>query len=325
VVVSLLEDADAPLAQQLGVTPADVERRLAIVGFTEKDAHLIRDTAGAVVPHADALTAAFFANLSRMEEARSLMQDRDVLETAKRLKRDHIRAMMSGSYGLEYVEERLRLGALYAKAALDVRVFLGAFSQLVREIGARMMGDEADGVRGRRGAAGFDAFMSLQKVAFFDLSLIVDVIVAERERLIHLQQEALRELSTPVLQIRERLLILPIIGVVDTQRARQITESLLHAIRLHRAKVVVVDITGVPIVDSKVAHHLMHTILAAKLMGTISIVTGLSAEVAQALVTLGVNLGEVRTAGDLQGGLEEAERLLGYQVVEGAATAGLRV
>jgi rsbT co-antagonist protein RsbR len=113
-----------------------------------------------------------------------------------------------------------------------------------------------------------------------------------------------------VLQIRDRLLILPIIGMVDTQRARQITESLLRAIRSHRAKVVVLDITGVPIVDSKVANHLMQTIMAGRLMGATAIVTGLSADVAQALVTLGVSLGDVITAGDLQGGLEEAERLL---------------
>src|SRR5579859_7060276 len=88
----------------------------------------------------------------------------------------------------------------------------------------------------------FEQFMSLKKVAFFDLGLIVDSIIFARERLIHQQQEALRELSTPVLQIRDRLLILPIIGVIDTRRARQITEALLRAIRAHRAKVAVVDI-----------------------------------------------------------------------------------
>src|SRR6059058_6365145 len=74
--------------------------------------------------------------------------------------------------------------------------------------------------------------------------------VQERERIIRQQQEAIRELSTPVLQVREQLLILPIIGVLDSQRARQVTEQLLRAIRANRAKVVVIDITGVPTVDS---------------------------------------------------------------------------
>src|SRR6478609_8860384 len=108
--------------------------------------------------------------------------------------------------------------------------------------------------------------------------------VKERERVIRQQQDALRELSTPVLQVRERLLILPIIGILDTQRAQQLTEQLLRGIRTHRAKVVVIDITGVP-------------------------------DIAQTLVTTGVDLSKITTVGDLQGGIEEAERVLGFKVI----------
>jgi len=139
--------------------------------------------------------------------------------------------------------------------------------------------------------------------------------VQERERIIREQQEAIRELSTPVLQVRERLLILPIIGVIDPQRARQLTEQLLRGIRTNRAKVVVLDITGVPYIDSAVANHLVQTVEAARLLGAIVIVTGLSPEIAQTLVNIGVDLGKMNTVGDLQGGIEEAERLLGYKVV----------
>src|SRR3954462_6827074 len=134
--------------------------------------------------------------------------------------------------------------------------------------------------------------------------------IQERERVIRQQQEAIRELSTPVLQVRERLLILPIIGVIDPQRARQLTEQLLRAIRANRAKVVVIDITGVPAVDATVANHLVQTVEASRLLGASCIVTGLSPEIAQTLVTIGVDLGKMNTVGDLQGGIEEAERLL---------------
>src|SRR6188472_3061251 len=138
--------------------------------------------------------------------------------------------------------------------------------------------------------------------------------VDERERVIRQQQDALRELSTPVLPVRERLLILPIIGVLDTERARQLTEQLLLGIRRHRAKVVVVDVTGVPEVDETVADHLVQTVDASRLMGASVIITGLSPTIAQTLVTIGVDLSKMNTIGDLQGGLEEAERLLGYKV-----------
>jgi len=139
--------------------------------------------------------------------------------------------------------------------------------------------------------------------------------VRERERVIREQQEAIRELSTPVLQVRERLLILPIIGLIDPHRARQLTEQLLRGIRANRAKVVVIDITGVAAMDANVANHLVLTVESARLLGARVIVTGLSPEIAQTLVNIGVDLGKMHTVGDLQGGIEEAERALGYKVV----------
>jgi rsbT co-antagonist protein RsbR len=138
--------------------------------------------------------------------------------------------------------------------------------------------------------------------------------VQERERVIRQQADAIRELSTPVLQVRERLLILPIIGVLDDQRADQLTEQLLGAIRRHRAKVVVIDITGVPEITAEVANHLVQAVDASRLMGAGVIITGLSPEIAQTLVTIGVDLTKMNTVGDLQGGIEEAERLLGFRV-----------
>jgi rsbT co-antagonist protein RsbR len=144
--------------------------------------------------------------------------------------------------------------------------------------------------------------------------------VEERERVIREQQEAIRELSTPVLQVRDRLLILPIIGAVDSGRARQLTEQLLGAIQRNRARVVVIDITGVASIDVTVANHLVQTVEAARLMGATAVLTGLSSKIAQTLVDLGVDLGTMKTVGDLQGGLEEAERMLGHRSPGGEAS-----
>jgi rsbT co-antagonist protein RsbR len=138
--------------------------------------------------------------------------------------------------------------------------------------------------------------------------------VEQRERVIRQQQDSIRELSTPVLQVRERLLILPIIGILDRPRAQQLADQLLRGIRNHRAKVVVIDITGVPDVDEAVADHLVKAVDASRLMGANVIITGLSSEIAQTLVTIGVDLTKMNTVGDLQGGIEEAEHLLGYEV-----------
>ena len=147
--------------------------------------------------------------------------------------------------------------------------------------------------------------------------LLISKDISEEIRLAEQLQathEAMLELSTPVLQLRERLLMLPIVGVIDSQRAQKLTEQLLRSIRANRAKVVVIDITGVPVVDTTVANHLVQTVEASRLMGANVIITGLSADIARTLVMLGVDLGKMDTLGDLQEGIEEAERLLGYDV-----------
>jgi rsbT co-antagonist protein RsbR len=138
---------------------------------------------------------------------------------------------------------------------------------------------------------------------------------AERARVISQQQAAIENLLTPVLRLRGGLLLLPLIGVIDSDRARQVMEGLLDAIREFRAQAVVMDITGVAAVDSKVANHLIQTVDAARLLGATVIVTGMSPSIAQTIVTVGVDLSQIRTVGDLQGGLDLADRLLGYRVI----------
>jgi rsbT co-antagonist protein RsbR len=147
------------------------------------------------------------------------------------------------------------------------------------------------------------------------IAVIVGVsFVRERERVIGEQQATIRELSTPVLQVRERLLILPIIGILDPERAQQLTEQLLDAIQANRAKVVVIDVTGVASIDETVANHLLQTVRACRLMGASVIISGLSPDIAQTLVMLGVDLSIMNTVGDLQGGIEIAECQLGYEL-----------
>ena len=166
-----------------------------------------------------------------------------------------------------------------------------------------------------------DALGVFEPVVNRILVIVAMAFNTERERLVRLQQEAIRELSTPVLQVRDRLLILPIIGLIDSDRARQLTEQLLDAIRRFRARVVVMDITGVAAVDSKVANHLIQTVDAARLLGTTVILTGVSPATAQTIVTVGVDLSRMQTVGDLQGGIDLADRLLGYRVIAGDPVA----
>ena len=302
-----------------GMIDYDIDRRKRFVDFKPEDTSRIAAIKEMIERHADEHAAAFFNYLSQFEEAAALFRNPDMLREAKRLKHEHLLAMVSGDYGKAYIEQRVLLGALYSRAGLDSRVFLGAFHQLMQSIGRKIAEMFA-----RDAQAALQHLASVNKIGFMDIGIIVDVLVAERERIIRTQEKTILELSTPALQIRDRLLMLPIIGLLDSMRAKQLTDNLLHSIRASRAKVVVMDITGVAAVDSKVANHLIQTVTAARLMGTQVIVTGLSAEVAQSLVALGVDLSKINTVGDLQGGIEEAERILGYKIVGGSEPAAQR-
>jgi anti-anti-sigma regulatory factor len=137
------------------------------------------------------------------------------------------------------------------------------------------------------------------------------------EKIIKTQSETIMELSTPVTQIWDDVLILPLIGTIDTRRAGQVIENVLNAIVEKQATVVIMDVTGVPVVDTKVSDHFLKTIEASRMLGAKVILTGLSPYYAQILVSLGVDLSDVTTKGSLQQGLELAFKLTNKHVAVG--------
>ncbi len=135
-----------------------------------------------------------------------------------------------------------------------------------------------------------------------------------QEQVIEAQRHTLQELSTPIIPVMERIIVMPLIGSIDSLRAKDITRTLLAGISRYRAKVVIVDITGVPLVDSGVADHLNKTIQAARLKGAQTIVTGMSDAVAEAIVDLGIDWSGIATLSDLQTGLIYALNSLGMKL-----------
>lgn len=125
---------------------------------------------------------------------------------------------------------------------------------------------------------------------------------------------AIRRLSTPVIEVWDEVLVMPLIGVLDTSRAQQMMELLLERIVERQSRFVIVDITGVPTVDTAVAEHLIKTTKAGNMVGARTILVGISPQVAQTLVRLGVSLGDVATFSDLRLGLDHVFKALGYQI-----------
>lgn len=133
-----------------------------------------------------------------------------------------------------------------------------------------------------------------------------EVYSSTRESIIKEQARAILEMSTPVVKIWNKIILLPLVGVLDSSRAKQMMESLLSTIENNQAKVAIIDISGIPVIDTLVARHLFTTIAAVKLMGSECIVTGISAKISQTIVHLGLDLSGITTRASLADGLHLA-------------------
>jgi rsbT co-antagonist protein RsbR len=166
------------------------------------------------------------------------------------------------------------------------------------------------------GSADFTTALTLIENVTDRLNLLIyEAYVETRERLIAQQSLSLLELSTPVVRLWDRVLMVPLIGVMDTLRARQTTERLLEAIAKYEATVAILDVTGVPVLDTSVAGHMMKTIAAAQMLGARVVMTGISPDGAQTLVKLGVDFSVVTTRATLRAGIAEALLLVGKRIV----------
>src|SRR5699024_6220631 len=136
------------------------------------------------------------------------------------------------------------------------------------------------------------------------------------ENIVSLQRVALQELSAPLIPVMENITIMPLIGTVDTERAKLIMENLLDGVIRHNSEVVLMDITGVPVVDTMVAHHIIQAAEAVRLVGSTCILVGIRPEIAQTIVTLGIDLTKFPTKSSLKKGFQTALEITNRKVVD---------
>ncbi|ALC87678.1 RsbR protein [Bacillus sp. FJAT-22090] len=145
---------------------------------------------------------------------------------------------------------------------------------------------------------------------------IVEAYSKVWDRTVQVQKMALQELSASLIPMFDKISVMPLVGTIDTERAKLIMENLLHGVVKHRAEVVLLDITGVPVVDTMVAHHIIQAADAVRLVGAKCMLVGIRPEIAQTIVALGINLNDFTTTSTMQKGVEQALALTNRAIVE---------
>ncbi|MEG9298570.1 RsbT co-antagonist protein RsbRA [Mangrovibacillus sp. Mu-81] len=144
---------------------------------------------------------------------------------------------------------------------------------------------------------------------------VISAYTESWERTVSLQKIALQELSAPLIPVFEKISVMPLVGTIDTERARLIMENLLNGVVKHRAEVVLIDITGVPVVDTMVAHHIIQAADAVRLVGAKCMLVGIRPEIAQTIVNLGIDLNQFSTNSTLRKGIEKALEMTDRKIV----------
>lgn len=260
--------------------------------------------------HMDDVVEDFYKLILGHAETRRFFPDEATLRRVKRLQREYFVQLFAGRCDLEYVENRLRVGAAHEQIGMPPRWYVGAYRHYLTIIFDRLRADLGDTDEMRA------AYHSMLKIVNFDMSLAIDSYIAANLETLGRHQAAIRELSTPVIKVHDNVLLLPLVGAIDSQRAQQVMETVLIRVIEEKAKAIIIDIAGVPVVDTKVADHLLKTTAAVRLVGAQTILTGISAQVARTIIQLGVDITGMHTLARLQEGIELALELTGKQIAK---------
>lgn len=295
--------------QTTEVTIEEWARRKAFVGFDEQDAQLLRELRPVVETFLDDVIAELYRRFLQFEETKTFFPDEATVSRVKGMQKAYFLGLTQGEYGEAYLADRLKIGRVHQRIGLSPRWYMGAYAIYAQLVPPRVLAAyPADPAKGQR------TFVALLKLMNLDQELAVTTYVAAREAVTSQLAHEILEISTPVVQVWDGVVAAPLIGSLDTARTQQFMERLLERVVETNSPVALVDITGVPTIDTVTAQHLIETITAVRLLGAQVVLTGVRPAIAQTLVHLGVNLSGIITRASLAAGLRVAFDILNLHV-----------
>ena len=289
---------------KLKLNERELQSRRSFFEITEEDLARLKGLQAFAQHHSEPIVESLYQLLLAHPESRAFFPDEASVARVKKLQRKYFLGLFEGVCDLGYMQDRLRVGQAHERIGLAPKWYIGAYGRylrlLLKRLFAELHTDEAQA-----------AYDSLVKLVGFDMTLAIDTYIAANLETVARHQAAIRELSTPVIRMHHQVLLLPLIGTIDSLRAQQIMETLLTRVVEEQALAVIIDIQGVGVVDTSVADHLLKTTAAVRLLGAETILTGISGEVAMTVVQLGVDMSALHTRSRLAEGVELALSMVG--------------
>jgi rsbT co-antagonist protein RsbR len=281
---------------------------LRLYGINGDDLARIARYGALVSKHIDVYVDKFYIWLAEQPEFSRYFADPAKLERVKSLQSAYWAEFFRGRVDRHYVEQRELVGTVHARIGLPLPTYFAAMN-----FSAQVFLDDL--YDGSLTPAEFAATArSISELMNLDTAIVVDTYAELTESTIRSQSDALMQMSTPVTAIWKNILMLPIVGIIDSNRAQNIMNAMLTAIAATQSRVIIMDISGVAVVDTAVANHLIKITKATKLMGCECTISGVSASIAQTVVELGIEVGNVKTMGTLKDALADAFRVTGVEI-----------
>jgi rsbT co-antagonist protein RsbR len=291
------------------MTMPDRDELLLLFGATETDFERVRRLGKLVAPRIDEFIERFYAYLQTALRSDFDMHfpDQTTISRAQSAFRRAWLEFFEARWDEAYVQSRAHIGEVHAQLQIEPRHYIAAMNRAI-EIWIDELysgGIDEQEWSGTRAA--------MRRLVLMEAALVVDVYSRRTGEVIAQQSRALIDMSTPIAALWDGILMLPIVGILDSRRAEDIMQRMLEQVAEKQAIVFILDISGVAVVDTAVANHLIRMTKAARLMGCETIVSGLSPSVARTIVELGIDVGDMRTTGNLRDALRVAFERAGVE------------
>jgi len=287
-----------------------VDELLQIYGITDDDLALVKSYGEIVIPKLTEYVKYFYQWLEPLHEYTEHFEDKERLHRVQKQQISYWEDTFQGVVDQNYIERKRKLGEIHANIDLNLPTYFAGMSQSLSIFSEKLYDNSLTEKQYS------NTLVSIAKLIHLDTALVVESYALMSREKTDKQNQAMMEMSIPVTSIWDGVLMLPIVGVLDSKRAQDLMHAVLSEISSSRARVIILDISGVAVVDTAVANHIIKITKASKLMGCNCTVSGVSPAIAQTIVELGIDVGAISTTSTLRDALELAFSNVGVCIVE---------